>query len=400
MTGPIWTQVSRGSPSFSSSRRAGDHRRASCRRHPPARRAAAAPSSAGRRSGRRRSRHRRPPARASAVASTIMALMPPVSAISGTIGPSLAASARLIAPGRLGRAGEGDAGDVRVADEPRADRAVAGDEVQRGGGHARLVQRAARPRSAMSGVCSAGLATTALPAASAAATWPRKMASGKFQGLMQTKTPRPRCRSMLLLAGRARQHLAVAEQAARLSRVVAAEVDGLAHLGDARRRCVLPASPWSSAMKRAAPLLEQVGGALAAPRRAPPPACAPRRGSPPAPPPWPRRRSAASASVTSPTTLAPSIGREHRARLAGARLAIHERRGLDGACRPAPRPPRSERVEAGAMAELARRANCAAPGRRDPRQRHARVARRLGRADDGGRALQKRRRPARGVGRD
>ena len=62
----------------------------------------------------------------SAVASTIMALMPPVSAISGTIGPSLAASARLIALRDLGRAGEGDAGDARIGDERRADLAVAG----------------------------------------------------------------------------------------------------------------------------------------------------------------------------------------------------------------------------------------------------------------------------------
>ena len=43
----------------------------------------------------------------------------------------------------------------------------------------------------MSGVCSAGLHTTALPAASAAVIWPVKMASGKFQGLMQANTPRP-----------------------------------------------------------------------------------------------------------------------------------------------------------------------------------------------------------------
>ncbi len=41
----------------------------------------------------------------------------------------------------------------------------------------------------MSGVSSAGLATTAFPAASAAATWPVKIASGKFHGLMQATTP-------------------------------------------------------------------------------------------------------------------------------------------------------------------------------------------------------------------
>ncbi len=46
--------------------------------------------------------------------------------------------------------------------------------------------------AAISGVCSAGLATTALPAASAAAIWPVKIASGKFHGEMQAKTPRPR----------------------------------------------------------------------------------------------------------------------------------------------------------------------------------------------------------------
>ena len=40
-------------------------------------------------------------------------------------------------------------------------------------------------------VCSAGLAITVLPAASAAATWPRKIASGKFHGEMHTNTPRP-----------------------------------------------------------------------------------------------------------------------------------------------------------------------------------------------------------------
>ncbi len=43
--------------------------------------------------------------------------------------------------------------------------------------------------AATSGVCSAGLARTVLPAASAAATWPTKMASGKFQGLMHTTGP-------------------------------------------------------------------------------------------------------------------------------------------------------------------------------------------------------------------
>ena len=52
---------------------------------------------------------------------------------------------------------------------------------------------------ATSGVCSAGFAITALPAASAAATWPVKIASGKFHGLMQANTPRP-CSAISLLS--------------------------------------------------------------------------------------------------------------------------------------------------------------------------------------------------------
>ena len=46
--------------------------------------------------------------------------------------------------------------------------------------------------AAVSGVCSAGFAATEFPAASAAATWPVKIASGKFHGEMHANTPRPR----------------------------------------------------------------------------------------------------------------------------------------------------------------------------------------------------------------
>ena len=42
----------------------------------------------------------------------------------------------------------------------------------------------------MSGVCSAGLKHTVLPATSAAVTMPVGMASGKFHGAMTTPTPR------------------------------------------------------------------------------------------------------------------------------------------------------------------------------------------------------------------
>ena len=66
----------------------------------------------------------------------------------------------------------------------------------------------------MIGVCSAGLASTALPAARAAAIWPVKIASGKFHGLMQVQMPRGCC----ALTG--------------LGRVVAQEINRFAQFGD------------------------------------------------------------------------------------------------------------------------------------------------------------------------
>ena len=53
-------------------------------------------------------------------------------------------------------------------------------------------------RYAVSAVCCAGFATTVLPATSAAATCPVKIATGKFQGLMHANTPRPCSVSTLL----------------------------------------------------------------------------------------------------------------------------------------------------------------------------------------------------------
>ncbi|MNH28809.1 hypothetical protein D3C79_890000 [compost metagenome] len=53
--------------------------------------------------------------------------------------------------------------------------------------------------AAISGVCSAGLASTVLPAARAAATWPLNIASGKFHGLMHTTGPSGRWLSLLKL---------------------------------------------------------------------------------------------------------------------------------------------------------------------------------------------------------
>src|SRR3546814_169526 len=47
--------------------------------------------------------------------------------------------------------------------------------------------------AAISGVSSGGLDSTALPATRAAATWPVKIASGKFQGEMHTTGPKGSC---------------------------------------------------------------------------------------------------------------------------------------------------------------------------------------------------------------
>ena len=120
-----------------------------------------------------------------------MAFCPPVSAISTGIGPSRAARARWIS--------------CAVSVEPvNATPATLGSATMRAptsapgpGSRCRTSPgtpaccSSATARAAISGVCSAGLASTALPAASAAATWPVKIASGKFHGLMQANTPRP-----------------------------------------------------------------------------------------------------------------------------------------------------------------------------------------------------------------
>ena len=135
-------------------------------------------------------------------------------------------------PRHLGRAGEDDARDVAVRRRGARRRAR-----RRARGAARRSEP--RPRAgcrtaaaATSGVCSAGFATTALPAASAAATWPRKIASGKFQGEIATKTPRPRRRSTFDSPVGPGSASPAPNSARACDGVVAAEIDRLAHLRD------------------------------------------------------------------------------------------------------------------------------------------------------------------------
>ena len=198
ITGPMSVASSPGSPIRARAwrRPASRARAARCR---PAGTGRAAPSSAGRPSGTPNSSTSATTCSGSAEESTSIAFWPPVSAISGTIGPSLAASARLIAQAVVGRAGERDAGDARDRDQ-RAPRPPAppGSRIRASSGTPARCS-SATALAAISGVCGAGLASTALPTASAAAICPVKIASGKFQGLIATNTPRP-CRARRLLS--------------------------------------------------------------------------------------------------------------------------------------------------------------------------------------------------------
>ncbi len=135
----------------------------------------------------------------SAELSTIIAFWPPVSAISVPIGPLRPASVRLmiravsVEPVKATPATRGSATAAAPTTAPSPGRKCSTSA----GTPACSSRRTAC--AATSGVCSAGFASTALPAASAAATWPAKIASGKFHGLMQVNTPRP-CRLSSLLS--------------------------------------------------------------------------------------------------------------------------------------------------------------------------------------------------------
>ena len=268
----------------------------------------------------------------SAEESAISAFWPPVSAISAAIG-GVARGQRAVDRARgFGGAGEGHAGDARVAGQRGADawrRRRAGTAAR---SPARRLRAAASPRHGRSG-WSARRAwrSRVLPAASAAATWPMKIASGKFHGLMQTNTPRPcSCSSLDSPVGPG-SFSGCAEQLARLRGVVAQEVDRLAHFGDRRRAMVLPASFTHSAMNSGMRCFQQVGGVLEDLRARRRPACGPspvaRRPRSPAPARPSRRRPAA---IRRPICAAVGgIGHRQRARCDSAAP------GTSGAARPA-----------------------------------------------------------------
>ena len=80
----------------------------------------------------------------SALESAIMALMPPVSAMKGTMALAAVGQRPLDGPGRLVGAGEGDAVHARILDQRRAEPAAARQQVQDVARHARLVQQLRR----------------------------------------------------------------------------------------------------------------------------------------------------------------------------------------------------------------------------------------------------------------
>ena len=75
------------------------------------------------------------------------------------------------------------------------------------------------------------MATTLLPAASAAETWPRKMASGKFHGAMQTQAPRPSILSTLRSPVGPGSSIGW-RWARACAGIIAAEIGRLAHFGE------------------------------------------------------------------------------------------------------------------------------------------------------------------------
>ena len=126
----------------------------------------------------------------SAVESTIMALRPPVSAISGAPGARWSAMAASMALAVGERAGEDDAVDARIGGERGADDlAGAGEQLDHVLGDAGLVHQLRRRGRRSAAWLRRGLASTVLPVTSAAAIWPVKIASGKFHGEMAVTMP-------------------------------------------------------------------------------------------------------------------------------------------------------------------------------------------------------------------
>ncbi len=125
-----------------------------------------------------------------------MALMPPVSAINGTIGPRFSASVRLIAQATAVDPVKATPATCACAVSRAPDLPRAEHQVQRACGHTRLVQQPHRLVGNQRRLLG-GFGDHRIARGECRTTWPRKIASGKFHGEMHTNTPRPRRRSRL-----------------------------------------------------------------------------------------------------------------------------------------------------------------------------------------------------------
>ena len=163
-------------------------------------------------------------------------------------------------PCHFGRAGECDAGDVGMRHQHGAGPATPATRCRADAGTPASCS-SLTASAAISGVCSAGFAATALPAISAAVTCSRKIASWKIQRRYRDEDAPAAQAKDVALAGRSRNRLALTEQVASLRGIVAAEIHGLANFRD---RIVQRLAAFALQQRdeiRRAPL-QQIGGLL------------------------------------------------------------------------------------------------------------------------------------------
>ena len=196
----------------------------------------------------------------SAVASTIIALMPPVSAISGTIGPSLAASARLIVRATSVEPVKTTPAMSGCATSARADPAVARHQMQRRRRHAGFMQQPhgfSRDQRRLLG----RLRDDGVAGHQRRRDLAQKDRQRKIPRRDRDEDAAAAQAQHVALAGRSRHRLAFAEQFAALRGVVAAEIDGLADFRErVVQRLAALALQQRDEMRRA--LFQQIGGLL------------------------------------------------------------------------------------------------------------------------------------------
>ena len=200
----------------------------------------------------------------------------------------------------LGRAGERDAGDARIRrPAPRRPRRRRARDAARDAGTPASCS-SATASAAISGVCSAGLATTRIAGDERGRDLAEEDREREIPRADADEHAAAAMMQLVGLAGRARHRLRD-ERAARLGGVVAAEVDRLAHLGE---RIVERLAAFGLQQRDQPPsrfCLEEIGGALERGARAPRPGVAlPRRESPSCA----ARASTASAVAISPVSPA------------------------------------------------------------------------------------------------